>query len=221
MAALSLELKLEMQLSCAEQSCSMLQVLLSGSETTAERRVQIYTPDYLLNGKPRPAISLLPVNVSYNQTFDGTYTGVGSIDRVVLVHPSVPTHGNHFDQRSVVLAFDNAGSGNLSVTAPPNANIAPPAQYMLFILSGGVPSVAKYISLPSAPTILPEPLSGSNLTGTISGPTSAPLQDMAAQAPVYLGDPKGTASTPSAAPITASGSTSGTGGGTFGQAACH
>ncbi len=39
-----------------------------------------------------------------------------------------------------------AGSGALTVTAPPNGNIAPPGYYMLFILnSSGVPSVATFV----------------------------------------------------------------------------
>ena len=195
--------------------CSLLQVLISGSETTAERRVQIYTPDYLLSGLSRPVISSMPPAISYNQTFDIPYQGVASIDRVVIIHPTVPTHGNHFDQHSIVLAVVGVGPGKITVIAPPTAFIAPPAQYMLFILSGGVPSVAKYIALP-----LPKPTTpksgGSSLTGTISGPASAPLQSTPPQPPVYLGDPTGTASTKDGQAQTSSGSTSGTGGGTTG-----
>jgi len=51
------------------------------------------------------------------------------------------------DQRMVGLAF-TAGSGSLTVTAPPNGNIAPPGYYMLFLInSSGVPSVAKSIQV--------------------------------------------------------------------------
>jgi hypothetical protein len=39
-----------------------------------------------------------------------------------------------------------AGSGSLSVVAPANANLAPPGNYMLFIVdTHGVPSVAAVV----------------------------------------------------------------------------
>jgi len=51
------------------------------------------------------------------------------------------------DQRFVGLSF-TPGSGALTVTAPPNGNIAPPGYYMLFLIdSSGVPSVAKFVQL--------------------------------------------------------------------------
>ena len=44
-----------------------------------------------------------------------------------------------------VLSFSR-GSGALTVTAPLNANLAPPGHYMLFIVNAnGVPSVAKIV----------------------------------------------------------------------------
>ena len=57
------------------------------------------------------------------------------------------THGNHFDQRQVVLDC-RAGSGTSQLcNSPPNSSIAPPGPYMLFALSNGVPSYAPYIFL--------------------------------------------------------------------------
>jgi len=58
------------------------------------------------------------------------------------------------DQRSVGLAF--TGSGPYTVTAPADANVAPPGLYMLFVLrpkSGStsgqtaIPSVAKIVQV--------------------------------------------------------------------------
>ncbi|MBV8378159.1 MAG: DUF1929 domain-containing protein, partial [Verrucomicrobia bacterium] len=41
-----------------------------------------------------------------------------------------------------------AGSNSLTVTAPANADLAPPGNYLLFILnSNGVPSVAAVVNL--------------------------------------------------------------------------
>jgi PKD repeat protein len=54
------------------------------------------------------------------------------------------------DQRMVRMSF-TPGSDQLTVTAPPNGNIAPPGYYMLFILnSAGVPSLAKFVQLSSS-----------------------------------------------------------------------
>jgi hypothetical protein len=131
------------------------QVLISGSETTSDRRVQIWTPDYLLTGKPRPVIaSALPSSVGYNGSLAIGFSGVTVVDRVVLIRPGSPTHGVHFDARSVLLNCTGTGAGSISCTAPPSSNIAPPGQYMLFILSGKVfllllwPSVLRAVSSP-------------------------------------------------------------------------
>jgi hypothetical protein len=69
------------------------------------------------------------------------------------------------DQRLVGLSF-TAASGVLTVTAPPNGNIAPPGYYMLFALnSAGVPSVATFVRVePGAPNQPP--------TATIISPSS-------------------------------------------------
>ena len=61
--------------------------------------------------------------------------------------PGAPTHAFDMDQRLVGMSF-TTGSGTLTVTAPPNGNIAPPGYYMLFLLnSSGVPSVAEFTKL--------------------------------------------------------------------------
>jgi hypothetical protein len=61
-------------------------------------------------------------------------------------NPTV-THAFGMDQREVIMTF-TAGNGTLTVTAPPNGNIAPPGYYMLFLLNNsGVPSVATFIQI--------------------------------------------------------------------------
>ena len=40
------------------------------------------------------------------------------------------------------------GDGSLSVTAPPNPNVAPPGHYMIFVLNrNGVPSVGRIVRI--------------------------------------------------------------------------
>ncbi len=123
-------------------------MFVAGSEVTGERRVQLYTPDYLHTSKPRPVISLSPQQLVYGASFSINFTAVPDVDRVVLNRLTGSTHGNHFDQRQVVLACSPiTGASAASCSAPPNSSIAPPGQYMLFILSQGIPSVANYVSL--------------------------------------------------------------------------
>ncbi len=72
----------------------------------------------------------------------------------------------------MVMSFTK-GSGTLTVTAPPNGNVAPPGYYMVFLVnSSGVPSVAKFTQLGTsvsapAPTVTSiNPTSGTATGGT-------------------------------------------------------
>src|SRR5262249_57911807 len=70
---------------------------------------------------------------------------------VALIRNGANTHACDMDQWMVSLSFARGG-GALTVTAPPNANIAPPGYYMLFIVDdNGVPSVAPFVQLSSNP----------------------------------------------------------------------
>jgi hypothetical protein len=52
------------------------------------------------------------------------------------------THDFNMSQRFLPLSFVEA-NGSLNITAPTDANLAPPGYYMLFLVdSNGVPSVA-------------------------------------------------------------------------------
>lgn len=135
-------------------------MLVSGSETTGEHRVQIWTPGYLQNGSPRPTITTAPSTITYGQNITVSYSGVSSIDRVVLNRVTGSTDSNHMDQRQVVLAGASS-AGSVRVTTPPNSNIAPPGQYYLFVLSKGVPSKAAYVSLQFSSSATPGTLSTS------------------------------------------------------------
>ena len=63
--------------------------------------LQVWTPPYLLNGKPRPTIENAPKTLSYNKTFTFGFSGMSAVDRVVINRVISATHGNHFDQRQV------------------------------------------------------------------------------------------------------------------------
>jgi len=121
------------------------------SRGTYESRMEIYKPAYLFKSDgtlaTRPSITSAPASASYGNAFTVQTPDAASITSVALVRNGTVTHAFGMDQRMVGLAFA-AGSGLLTVTAPPNGNIAPPGYYMLFLInSSGVPSVAKSIQV--------------------------------------------------------------------------
>ena len=129
------------------------------SRGSYEQHMEIYKPPYLFNPDGtlavRPTITGAPGSIGYGNPFTVQTPDAAAISQVVLVRPGVPTHAFDQDQRLVGLSF-TAGNGTLTVTAPPNGNIAPPGYYMLFILNtSGVPSVAQMVQLVGAQ--LPNP----------------------------------------------------------------
>ncbi len=137
-----------------------------------EDHMEIYQPAYLFNSDgtlaTRPTISSAPGSISYGASFTVQTPNAASIASVVLMKDGSVTHAFDMDQRMVGMSF-TAGSGGLTVTAPPNANIAPPGYYMLFLLnSSGVPSVATFVQLSSAATSS----SGINFVQATTGPST-------------------------------------------------
>jgi hypothetical protein len=159
-------------------------VWLAGSNPqrgTYEHHMEIYQPAYLftrdanhnLIPATRPTIASAPINLSWGRQFVISTPDAASISQVVLVRPGSSTHAFDMDQRLVGMSFTTSSS-TLTVTAPPNANIAPPGYYMLFVVNrAGVPSVASFVGLnnssaapvPTVATISPN-------SGSVSGGTS-------------------------------------------------
>src|SRR4029453_13457497 len=116
----------------------------SGASGTNRLDAEIYSPPYLFRGA-RPRITSAPPAVGYGQNFtvQTPDTGITQVSWVGL--SSTPQPYNR-GQRFSPLSF-SAIPGGLNVTAPANANLAPPGHYMLFILKNGVPSVAKIVRI--------------------------------------------------------------------------
>jgi hypothetical protein len=109
---------------------------------------EIFSPPYLFKG-PRPTISSAPSQVSHGSSFAVDTPDVGRIASVSLVRLSSVTHGFNIDQRYLELPFQS-GAGGLTVQAPANTNLAPPGNYMLFLVdTNGVPSLAAVVRLPA------------------------------------------------------------------------
>jgi len=106
---------------------------------------QIWSPPYLFHG-PRPAILSGPDTISWAQQFALKIRGEAR--RAVLIAPGAVTHAVDFNQRLVSLRVVSSGAGQMTLVAPPNADVAPPGPYMLFVLNDrGVPGVAKWVQL--------------------------------------------------------------------------
>jgi hypothetical protein len=115
---------------------------------------QIYSPAYLFNGA-RPVINSATATTSYGGTITVNTPDAASISGVNLVSLGADTHQADMGQHFVPLTF-TAGTSSLSVIAPGSAGIAPPGDYMMFIVNGnGVPSVASMVHINAAPTIPP------------------------------------------------------------------
>jgi hypothetical protein len=126
-------------------------VLISGggrfnddTEPTYQYNAEFFEPPYLFKGS-RPVITSAPSQLSYGQNFTVQTPNAGQIATVSLIRFGSMTHDINMSQRFLPLSF-TMGSGSLSVTAPANAYLAPPGNYMLFLVnSAGVPSVAAIV----------------------------------------------------------------------------
>jgi hypothetical protein len=149
--------------------------------STAQLQTEIFSPDYLLAG-PRPTISGSPIVGPYGgtitiPTLDGT-----SITKVSLLKLGTTTHHFDFQHRLIWLQIQSISSSGIVVSAPINANLAPPGYYMIHILDGSaVPSIGKIIQIGSItggvtdttpPTIgISSPSSRAAIVGPSSGVT--------------------------------------------------
>jgi hypothetical protein len=118
-------------------------VLASG--TDGEFTSELYSPPYLFAG-PRPAISQAPGSFGYSSNIVVNTPQSADIEKVMLIKNTTVTHSVNMEQRAIQLDFQEGVGESLRINAPPNANIAPPGYYMLFLVDGnGVPSVASMV----------------------------------------------------------------------------
>jgi len=123
----------------------------AASGLTNDFTAEIFSPPYLFKSDgtaaARPVISSVPTAVTYGQAFTVKTTSASSIAKVTWIRLSAVTHSFNQSQRMNVLSFAK-GTGQITVTAPANFNLAPQGHYMLFIVNAsGVPSVAKIVKI--------------------------------------------------------------------------
>jgi Calx-beta domain/Galactose oxidase-like, Early set domain/Glyoxal oxidase N-terminus len=120
----------------------------------AQYNFEIYSPPYLFKG-PRPTITDAPTLVSYGHPFTVQTPDAANIVSARWIRLSAVTHAFNQNQRLNVLPITHQ-LGALSLAPPNNPNLAPPGDYMLFLVnSNGVPSVARIIRLVDKGVYLP------------------------------------------------------------------
>ncbi|KAI4197801.1 MAG: hypothetical protein LQ350_005706 [Teloschistes chrysophthalmus] len=134
-------------------------VLVSGSDPQdnvhpEEYRVEVFVPPYLLSGKARPSFTIANKNWAYGASIPITVKlNGGGTTRVSMMGAESSTHGNSMGQRTLFPAVSCAGT-TCTITAPPNAHVAPLGWYQLFLLDGPTPSVSTWIRLGGDPASL-------------------------------------------------------------------
>ncbi len=138
--------------------------ILIGGGTAADYAVaceradaRIFSPPYLTAGA-RP----IPANISDGQILNVggrpitvKYSGgaVRSARGAVLMAPTSDTHAFDMGQRYVPLLQGSPSAGTLTLTPPPNSSVAPPGEYLLFLISGAsTPSVGVHVHLRQLPS---------------------------------------------------------------------
>jgi galactose oxidase-like protein len=164
-------------------------VISAGGNTDTQKDVEIFCPPYLFNSDgslaTRPDIGATVQRARYGDQFSICMSDPtpGTIGKVCLIRPAAVTHGFDENQRYVPLTFGQS-AGRINVVAPADSFIAPPGDYMLFIVNTqGVPAIARWMRVGSvwstgdvtAPDSIPElhadyvTTSGVNLVGTMTG----------------------------------------------------
>jgi Galactose oxidase-like, Early set domain len=106
--------------------------LTNPDESVQELRIEVYSPAYV-NAADRPRIEEAPTSITYAETFTVRMQDGSAVHRVVLIRCGSFTHALDADQRYLTVSFKKSGS-ILTVTAPWSAALAPPGNYMLWVL---------------------------------------------------------------------------------------
>nr|XP_017217174.1 PREDICTED: aldehyde oxidase GLOX1 [Daucus carota subsp. sativus] len=122
-----------------------------------ELRVEKFTPPYLDKSldKHRPKILTKPKKVKHGGPFSFKYAITtpppqpleASDLKMHMLSPPFTTHGYSQQQRMLVLDVRMRGPDTVQAVAPPNARIAPPGYYILFLVHRGVPSAGIWVRL--------------------------------------------------------------------------
>ena len=122
-----------------------------------EFRVERYTPPYLqgANASKRPTDVVLSSTalVANGQTFQVKFTvpaGAQAV-KVALYYGGFVTHSVHMGHRMLFLDVDGWTAGqtaqSVTVSMPPNSNVAPPGPYVVYVVVDGVPAIGQFVQV--------------------------------------------------------------------------
>jgi hypothetical protein len=117
-----------------------------GANLPREVSAELFSPPYLFHGE-RPTITGAPASVGYGGNLILESPDAGRVTAVSLVRLGAVTHGFDQNQRFNGLEFRRS-AGGITAIAPATPSLAPPGDYMAFIVTGeGVPSIARIVRL--------------------------------------------------------------------------
>lgn len=130
-------------------------ILDSNDGNVTQFQVEIYTPPYLLgeNANRRPTdivFSSLPLTAN-SSTFEVSFTAPENAKavKVSLYHGGFVTHSLHMGQRLLFLDTEGFKAGErdqeITVTMPPNSNVAPPGPYVVYVVVDGIPGIGQFV----------------------------------------------------------------------------
>jgi hypothetical protein len=125
-----------------------------------ELRIDAFSPPYLdASVSPiKPTISVYPLQITYGTPFAVTVSTPSALTTTIELNlVSAPFNTHSFSQGQRVVNLNVGGSVQvaaasvyqITATAPPSPQIAPPGYYMLFAVNQLVPSVAVWIQVSS------------------------------------------------------------------------
>ncbi|MDQ3935349.1 MAG: galactose oxidase early set domain-containing protein, partial [Actinomycetota bacterium] len=117
--------------------------------TVGVKTIELFEPSYIAVAN-RLQINSSPRFAPYGQPFEiGLDRPATNVERAALIRAGSSTHSTNNDQRYVGLAITARNGNTLTVTAPPNGNVAPPGYYMLWVVdsSDNPCQVARFVRL--------------------------------------------------------------------------
>jgi hypothetical protein len=122
-------------------------VLAAGGAAFVDKSMELYSPSYLNEG-PRPVIGDAPASVGYGDDFSIETSNGNLIETVALIAPIATTHQTAPGQRYIKLPIKKQSKHGICTTAPATGNIAPPGDYMLFVVDkDGLPSNGRFVRI--------------------------------------------------------------------------
>lgn len=120
-----------------------------------EFRNEIYTPPYLVGNPTRPSNVQISTKAlkSDGSKFTIKFTAPANAKavKVNLYYGGFVTHSLHMGHR--MLFLDNTGfkagatAQTITVTMPPNRNVAPAGPYVIYVLVDGVPAMGQFVNV--------------------------------------------------------------------------